>query len=210
MRYNLIIFDCDGVLVDSEIPAQQVLVDAAAELGLAMSLDEAIARFRGRKMAECVLDIESAIGRAVPDNFVPMIRTRTAAAFRKDLRAIEGVSDVLKTLSIPVCVASSGPREKIELSLGLTGLLPYFSDRIFSSYEIGSWKPDPGIFLHAATALGVAPNECAVVEDSVLGVRAGIAAGMTVFGFADQYTEGALMAAGAKVFRTMSSLTSLL
>lgn len=147
MPCNLVIFDCDGVLVDSELPAQRVLVGAMADLGLTISLDEAMARYRGCKMAECIADIERTIGRKVPDTFVDSVRAQTANAFKQELRAVEGVAEVLTELSIPFCVASSGPREKIELSLGLTGILHHFSDRIFSSYEVGSWKPDPGMRL---------------------------------------------------------------
>lgn len=178
-----VIFDCDGTLVDSEVLAHEVLVEAVAEHGLVLSVEEALRSFRGGKMADCVAQLEARLGERLPDEFVPSLRARTAAAFRSGLRPVEGALELVRSLSPHVCVASSGPREKIELSLSLTGLSPFFEGRIFSSYEVGSWKPDPGLFLHAARVLGVAPADCAVVEDSLPGIRAGIAAGMTVFAF---------------------------
>jgi HAD superfamily hydrolase (TIGR01509 family) len=188
-----------------------VLVDVVAELGVRLELEEAIALFRGCKMAECVREIERRLGRPVPTDFVTGLRARTADAFRIGLQAVPGVKTIIESLRIPICVASSGPPEKIRLSLGLTGMLPRFEGRIFSAYDVGVWKPDPGLFLHAARTMGVAPGECAVVEDSVLGVQAGVAAGMTVFGFAaDGWDADALSNAGATVFRSMESLSELL
>jgi HAD superfamily hydrolase (TIGR01509 family) len=104
-----------------------------------------------------------------------------AAALASGVRPIDGALELVRSLSVPFCVASSGPRDKIELSLRTTGLLPYFEGRIFSAYEVGSWKPDPELFLHAARSLGVPPARCAVVEDSIPGIQAGLAAGMNVF-----------------------------
>lgn len=181
-----IIFDCDGTLVDSEVLANEVLVEAVAEYGLVLSLDEALSAFRGGKMADCVAHLESRLGRRLPGDFVPVLRSRTADAFRTRLRPVAGAVELIRWLaarSWEICVASSGPVEKIELSLSLTGLSPFFVDRIFSSYTVGVWKPDPGLFLHAAKAMGVSPEDCAVVEDSLPGIQAGLAAGMTVFAF---------------------------
>jgi HAD superfamily hydrolase (TIGR01509 family) len=210
MHFEAIIFDCDGTLVDSELLANQVLVRCVAELGLTLPLAEAVAQFTGGKMTDCIAAIEQRLGSAVPTDFVPMVRRRTAAAFRAQSQPIAGVEAVLQGLQIPYCVASSGPREKIELSLHVTGLLPYFQGRIFSAYEVGSWKPAPGLFLHAAHALGVSPSRCAVVEGSVLGVQAGRAAGMTVFGYAPSGNEASLAAVGAQPFRHMTALLPLL
>jgi HAD superfamily hydrolase (TIGR01509 family) len=178
-----IIFDCDGTLVDSEVLANAVLVETVAEHGLVMPLAEAVALFRGRKMADCVSEIECRLGRSLPQDFVLQFRARMADAFTLRLRPVDGALDLVKSLSQPFCVASSGPREKIELSLSLTGLLPFFQSSIFSSYEVGVWKPDPGLFLHAASAMGVEPADCVVVEDSLPGIQAGLAAGMQVFAF---------------------------
>jgi HAD superfamily hydrolase (TIGR01509 family) len=178
-----VIFDCDGTLVDSEVLANEVLVEAVAEHGLLLSVEDAIASFRGGKMADCVAQLEWRLGRPLPADFVPSLRARTADAFRTRLRPVHGALELVRSLFPSVCVASSGPAEKIELTLSLTGLLPFFEGRIFSSYDVGSWKPDPGLFLHAARVMGVTPADCAVVEDSIPGIRAGLAAGMTVFAF---------------------------
>ncbi len=210
VKFQAVIFDCDGVLVDSETLACRVLVEYVAELGLTLALEEAIALFKGRKMAESVVDVEQRLGRAVPDGFVPNFRARCAEAFQTHLKPIPGVEIVLRTLSVPFCVASSGPREKMELTLGITGLRAYFENRIFSAYEVGSWKPDPGLFLHAAQALNIRPRVCAVVEDSLPGVQAGVAAGMTVFGYAASTAAAPLIAAGASVFHDMAQLLDLL
>jgi HAD superfamily hydrolase (TIGR01509 family) len=137
--------------------------------------------FRGRKLADCLAEVEARLGVPLPAEFVPEFRRRTAAAFRDELLPMPGAAELVESLAIPYCVASSGPREKIELSLSITGLLPLFIGRIVSSYEVGSWKPDPGLFLHAARIMNVAPGECAVVEDSLPGFEAGLAAGMRVF-----------------------------
>jgi HAD superfamily hydrolase (TIGR01509 family) len=178
-----IIFDCDGTLVDSETLSNEVLVEAIAKHGLLMSVDEAIAAFRGTKMADCIAHLETRLGRPLPADFVPMLRDRMADEFRTRLRPVSGAVELIQSLTQTICVASSGPVEKIELSLSLTGLLPFFTGRIFSSYEVGSWKPDPGLFLHAARAMGIAAGDCAVVEDSLPGIHAGLAAGMSVFAF---------------------------
>lgn len=181
-----IIFDCDGVLVDSEHLANAVLVEYVREFGLFLSLEEALAQFTGVKMADCVAELEQRLGRRLPAHFVPTFRERSATAFRAHLRPIEGVEAIVKNLqqrNLPYCVASSGPREKIELNLRITGLLHYFQSRIFSAYEVGKWKPDPGLFLHAARVLGVEPQQCAVIEDSQPGIYAGLAADMMVFAY---------------------------
>jgi HAD superfamily hydrolase (TIGR01509 family) len=181
MTYDAIIFDCDGTLVDSERLVNGVIVDYAAEFGLELTVEEALARFTGIRMADCVIQLEVLRGAPLPASFVPELRKRMAAALASGVRPIEGALELVGSLSMPFCVASSGPREKIELSLRMTGLLPYFEGRIFSAYEVGSWKPDPGLFLHAARSLGVPPARCAVVEDSIPGIQAGLAAGMNVF-----------------------------
>ena len=179
-----VIFDCDGTLVDSEWLANAALVECVAPFGLCMSTEEAMRSYVGGKMADCVADLERRLGRKLPDSFIPEVRKRMAEAFRAHLKPVEGALEVLANLRLPFCVASSGPTEKIELSLGLTGLADFFSrDRIFSAYDVGSWKPEPGLFLHASRAMGVPPERCAVVEDSLRGVEAGVNAGMQTFWF---------------------------
>jgi len=207
---ELVIFDCDGVLVDSESLGCRTLIELAAECGVDIDLEEALHLFQGRKMSVCVDEIERRRGAPVPDSFVTTVRTRMADAFRRELKAIDGVRSVLDAINLPYCVASSGPREKIQLSLELTGLLPLFADRIFSAYEVGSWKPDPGLFLHAAKAMGAAPAACAVIEDSTPGVEAGIAAGMQVFAYTPAGDPLNLSQKGAVAFHCMADLPAYL
>jgi HAD superfamily hydrolase (TIGR01509 family) len=207
---SLVIFDCDGVLVDSEELQTRVLLEVAGELGFSLSLPEAVGRFRGAKIASTVRIIEEQLGRPTPEDFVLTVRARTARAFDDELRAIEGIHDALESIATPRCVASSGPVEKIEQALRLTKLLGHFEGRIFSSYDIGSWKPAPDLFLHAAARMGARASECVVVEDSVLGVQAGVAAGMRVLGFASDQRARELSAAGAEVFASMGDLAALI
>ena len=201
----LVIFDCDGTLVDSEELGTSVLVEMAAEHGLQLPLKETNALFRGWQLNRCVEQIETWLGRKLPDDFVAQVRLRTRSTFSAKLQPIPGALDLVRALRLPMCVASSGPREKIELSLSLTGLLPFFEGRIFSGYEVGSWKPDPGLFLHAAQALGVEPAQCAVVEDSLVGVQAGVAAGMRVFAYQSHEIDPA-MPGEAEVLRHLHEL----
>jgi HAD superfamily hydrolase (TIGR01509 family) len=204
-----IIFDCDGTLVDSEVLGNEVLVESVAEHGLAIPLPEALHLFRGRKLAECVAEIEQRLGRSLPQDFVTQFRSRMADAFRQRLQPVNGALELVKSLRQRFCVASSGPRAKIELSLSLTGLLPFFRNSIFSSYEVGVWKPDPGLFLHAARAMGVASENCVVVEDSLPGSQAGIAAGMHVFAFQPHETD-LRIPSNVDVIRHLSELKSRL
>ena len=202
---ELVIFDCDGTLVDSEELGTSVLLEMAGELGLHLPLRETNLLFRGWQLDRCVAQIETWLGRKLPDDFVAQVRLRTRNTFEAKLQPIPGAVELVRTLRLPMCVASSGPREKIELSLSLTGLLPYFKDRIFSGYELGSWKPDPGLFLHAARTLGVEPARCAVVEDSLVGVQAGIAAGMQVFAYQPEQVEPKIPH-GVRILRRLDEL----
>lgn len=184
MTFDGIIFDCDGTLVDSEVPGLDVLHELACAEGVHFTWEEAHQRFRGVRMAQCV----SWIGAQLPDrpagfelDFTTQVRAATAARFRQGLESLPGAHELLSQLTIPFCIATNGPREKVELSLELTGLRALLDDRVFCAYEVGTFKPDPGLFLHAAKALGVEPSRCAVVEDSLPGIQAGLAAGMWVF-----------------------------
>ena len=209
LRFQAVIFDCDGVLVDSESLGNQAIVEAVEALGVPLTLEEALAQFQGKKMAECVAKIEGWLGHSVDADFVPGIRSRMAELFRRQLQPVPGVRKVLEDLELPFCVASNGPREKIELSLRVTGLLPLLSGRVFSAYEVGSWKPAPGLFQHAARSLGVDPRECAVVEDSLPGVQAGLAAQMSVFAYlVEPSTEPPRN--GVRRFDSMTELPTLL
>jgi HAD superfamily hydrolase (TIGR01509 family) len=192
-----VIFDCDGTLVDSEEPGLDVLHELACGEGLRMTREQASEQFRGVRMAECIAWVASQLTGKPPSfetDFMSQVRAVTEARFRQGLDPLPGAHELLGKLPIPFCVATNGPREKVELTLELTGLRPLFGNRIFSAYEVGSFKPEPGLFLHAASALGVAPEYCAVVEDSLPGIQAGLAAGMTVFALRDQASLPAAIA----------------
>ncbi|MEH2320487.1 HAD family hydrolase [Nostoc sp.] len=211
MQTELVIFDCDGVLVDSERLGNRVLVEFVAEFGLAMELEEAILLFKGCKMADCIAVIEQNLGKKMPQDFVTQLRTRTAEAFEHELLPVEGIEVALDKINLPICVASNGPPEKIKLALRVTNLLPRFEGRIFSSYKIESWKPAPDLFLHPAKNMGFQAPSCTVVEDSILGVRAGVVAGMRALGYTTNKSEATLLeASGAHVFHSIYQLPSLL
>jgi HAD superfamily hydrolase (TIGR01509 family) len=182
---SALLFDLDGTLVDSEKPGLEVLHQMARGLGLDWSHDESVQRFRGVPMPRCVSVIAQHLpaGRPPLDEvaFLRDLRAAMAERFRQDLQEIPGAGELLAGLKIPFAVATNGPREKASLTLRLTGLDRWLQDRVFCAPEVGSYKPEPGLFLHAAQALGCAPTHCAVVEDSLPGMLGGLAAGMRVF-----------------------------
>ena len=175
------LFDCDGVLVDSERVAVECIIELAARFGARFELGEALERFTGARMADTLRDIEARGRCALPADFEDDLRARMAAEFETRLAPMDGAAALVEALEMPYCVVSNGPRSKMEVTLRVAGLLEHFDGRIVSAYEVGVWKPDPGLFLHAARMLGVAPGRCAVVEDSDYGIAAGVAAGMQVF-----------------------------
>ena len=209
---DLVIFDCDGVLVDSEPIANRVFAEALAELGLSMSIAEMYADFVGRSMSYCVDVVEERLGRPVPRDFVARLQERTFAAFEAEgLKATDGIFEALDAIDIPVCVASSGEIEKMRFTLGMTGLLPRFDGRLFSATQVAHGKPAPDIYLFAAEQMGVQPNRCVVVEDSQAGAQAGLAAGMTVLGYCAHTPEDSFARLGVhRTFADMRELPDLL
>ncbi len=181
-QIDLVLFDSDGTLVDSEIIVAKAWEQYLPSFGITLTAEDVLARFKGISMSESVDQLVQMRGAAFPESFVPDFRVYMSTMLQNELQPIRGALDLVDSLNIPFCLVSNGPREKIELCLGVTGLLPYFEGRIFSAYEVGAWKPDPRLYLHAAHAMGVDPSRCAVVEDSLPGMHAGLAAGMTVFG----------------------------
>lgn len=177
---ELVIFDCDGTLVDSEVVAARAWSEYVASYGVSLSAEEALARFRGVSMKWCISHIEQLHGQALPAHFEEELRALMGSLLEQHLQPISGAVEMLEKLHLPFALASNAPHHKIELCLRVTGLLPHFAGRIFSAYDVQRWKPDPALFLFVAERLGVPPQRCAVVEDSLPGVQAGLAAGMKV------------------------------
>lgn len=180
-----IIFDSDGTLVDSEIVSAQVVVEMMAERGIEMDYEEALQRFRGCEFAKFAAKLSAERGLDAADipEFTHAFRERSRARYAIELQPIPGALELVKGLTLPKSVASNGPRDKLDTCLRTTGLLPLFEGFVFSAYEVGSWKPQPGLILHAANAMQVAPEHCLLVEDSVAGIEAGLAAGVQVLGY---------------------------
>jgi HAD superfamily hydrolase (TIGR01509 family) len=179
---DLIIFDCDGVLVDSEVLSCRCLSEVLAGYGIDLDLDQALDLFLGRSMT-AVRDHYEAHGRLIPEQFSTELSAGVRAAFLSALCPIEGVSSVLEGLQIPHCVASSSDFDRVSFSLSLTGLAPHFERRLYTSQMVDRGKPAPDLFLYAADRMQADPRRTLVIEDSVSGVMAAKAAGMTVWGF---------------------------
>ncbi|UNO41206.1 HAD family hydrolase [Streptomyces sp. MST-110588] len=213
MRYELIIFDNDGVLVDSEPIANTVLAAYLTELGHPTSYEESIRDYMGGAIHRVHDLIKERTGRLLPEDFDTTLHTRTFSAFERSLEAVPGVTEVLGKLSAdgtPYCVASSGSHERIRVGHRKTGLDQWFDEgRIFSSQDVGRGKPAPDLFLHAARGMGVAPERCAVIEDSPLGVQAALAAGMDVYGFTAM-TPAEKLGGARGLFSRMEELPQLL
>ena len=187
MKYKCIIFDCDGVLVDSEPIANQMLITMAAELGVAIDMYFAIDHFIGKSLYTCMETISQYGKIKLPDNFEKDFRTRSFQQFKEQLQPIPGIKDVLKRLELPFCVASSGPVNKIELNLKTTGLYSFFEGKIFSCYMVNTWKPEPDVFLLAAKTMGFATKDCLVVEDSLAGITAAQNGGFDVVAYKSEF-----------------------
>ncbi|MGW1952148.1 HAD family hydrolase [Streptomyces sp. NPDC001920] len=213
MRYDLVIFDNDGVLVDSEPISNRLLAAYLTEVGHPTSYEDSIRDYMGSAMHRVHDLVRERTGRALPGDFDDVFHARVFAAFERELKPVAGVVDVLEKLAgdgVPYCVASSGSHERIRVGHRTTGLSRFFDDgRIFSSQDVGRGKPAPDLFLYAAERMGVAPERCVVVEDSPLGVQAAMAAGMDVYGFAAM-TPAAKLAGVTRLFASMGELAGLL
>lgn len=181
--FDLIIFDCDGVLVDSEPLAMRVLLETVAECGLVMAPERAYELFLGRSLAGITAMLQKEHGVNLDAYALERMRVKLYDAFRKELRPVDGVGSVLSSLTTPLCVASSSQVERVRLALQVTGLLPFFEGRIFSATMVASGKPAPDIFLYAAGRMGAEPERCVVIEDSPAGIEAARRAGMRVLAF---------------------------
>lgn len=210
---KLVIFDCDGVLVQSEEISLSVLIallNGYAPDTIALDSSYYIERFRGRKIADCLREAEQVLGIRLDDQFEQHFRVQALDALTRHLKATDGIVDVLGSLDIAYCVASSAPRNKIEHCLRVAGLFSYFEGRIFSCYELGHWKPDPLVFLTACQAYNVDVADALVIEDSVTGIQAAVAANIKVLGFGPADRHGMLADAGAVPFADMRELLTLI
>jgi HAD superfamily hydrolase (TIGR01509 family) len=211
---ELVIFDCDGVLVDSEVISNTVLAQQLTAHGLRTTLAEARRCYQGLLLSDVALAAEAQLGRPLPDGWLERYESQRADAFRNELRPVQGAAQVVETIlerGIAVCVASQGKLEKTCLSLQLTGLDHLFPcDARFSAESVAHGKPHPDLFLHAASAMGSLPGRCVVVEDTPSGVEAAAAAGMWAIGYAADSDEAALRGAGAEIINRLDELPSLL
>lgn len=213
MHYDLVIFDNDGVLVDSEPISNRLLAGYLTELGHPTSYEDSLHDYMGAAMHRVHDLVEQRTGQRLPADFDDVFHTRVFAAFERELKPVTGVVEVLERLAaagVPYCVASSGSHERIRVGHRTTGLERWFdAERIFSSQDVGRGKPAPDLFLYAAERMGVAPERCVVVEDSPLGVQAAVAAGMDVYGFASM-TPAEKLDGATRLFTDMRELTELL
>ena len=208
---ELVIFDCDGVLVDSERIAIKVDVEVFGRLGWHLTEDEVIERFVGSSWASIREQVEAHLERRLPAGWEDEVEPLYRQALAEGLTPVDGIVEALDRIQLPNCVASSGSHDKMRFTLGLTGLYERFRGRIFSVTEVARGKPAPDIFLYAAKQMGAKPQACAVVEDSAKGVSAAVAAGMRVFAYAGGVTPARVLAApGAVVFDDMRELPRLL
>jgi HAD superfamily hydrolase (TIGR01509 family) len=211
---DLVIFDCDGVLVDSEPISNAVLAQMLGDEGLAITLEQARATFQGLRLDGVVAEAERRLGRSLPAGWLEGYERRRSETFRRELAVVDGAAAAVRTISdagIAVCVASQGKIEKTMLSLQLTGLDTLFApDVLFSAHTVEHGKPAPDLFLHAAATMGAQPGRCVVVEDTASGVTAAVRAGMRVLGLAADSDESALRQAGAEVIDSLGELRARL
>jgi len=181
--YKLVIFDCDGVLVDSEMISAQVIADVLRPIGINLTAEESYKTFVGGSMAETLSYVEDKLGYMPDVDIKENYRRLSFSAYREKMKPVKGVVNILNSLNVEKCVASNGPKAKIDLNLEITNLKKFFDpNKIFSAYDIQKWKPDPTLYLNAAEVCGVDPSQCIVIEDSIHGLVAAEAAGMKSFG----------------------------
>lgn len=210
MAIELVIFDCDGVLVDSEPLANRTLSACFQDAGFPINYDTCVANMVGLSLPTCFRMAEDWHGKALPEDFFDIVQSRTYQAIRDELQPVLGVRAAIGAIPLPRCVASSSEPDKIALSLSKTGLAPLFDGNLFSASQVARGKPFPDLFLFAAEQMGVAPGHCVVIEDSPYGAAAAKAAGMVAYGFAGGGFAEKLANEGARIFDTMAELPGLL
>tara|TARA_Y100000034_G_scaffold137038_1_gene219163 strand:- start:96202 stop:96846 length:645 start_codon:yes stop_codon:yes gene_type:complete len=206
LNYKCIIFDCDGVLVDSEPIANKMLIDMADELGVAISMDFAIDHFVGKSLYTCMKVIEDLGSFKLPTTFEKEFRRRSFDRFERELQPIPGIVGLVSSLEIPFCVASSGPLNKIELNLQLTGLFDYFKGKLFSCYQVQKWKPAPDVFLLAAKTMGFEPKDCLVIEDSIAGITGAKNGGFSVIAYENDFNKKLIQSVGVPKITAMKDV----
>jgi HAD superfamily hydrolase (TIGR01509 family) len=211
---ELVIFDCDGVLVDSESISNAILARLLSAIGLPTTVGEARREYQGLLLTDVVTRAQARLGRPLPDDFLAWFERERTTAFGRELRAVPGAADAVRRVSaagVAVCVASQGKLEKMRLTLSLTGLRDLFgANTLFSAYAVPRGKPHPDLFLHAAEVMGAEPRRCAVVEDTSSGVTAAVSAGMRALGYTADSDEAALRRAGAESLHSLHELPGLL
>jgi HAD superfamily hydrolase (TIGR01509 family) len=210
MPFDLVVFDCDGVVVDSEPIAHDILIGLLAEHGVILTREQAYGHFLGQTKDEIGKRVRELLRHPLPPDFMHVFEQRLHGALARHVVPMEGVRTLLDSIEAPVCIASNSSRDRLHLCLRVAGLLPYFEPHIFSADDVPRPKPAPDLYLHAAHMMGVEPSRCCVLEDSVSGVRAALTAGMTTFGFARSTSANALVAAGAITVSSLLSLQTLL
>jgi HAD superfamily hydrolase (TIGR01509 family) len=206
---ELVIFDCDGVLVDSDRISLRIQAERISALSLEMSYEECVRDFLGLGMPATLRILTGRLGRPPPDGWEEELDAAVRDGFRRELTPVPGIVEALEGIELPACVASSGSQEKMRLTLGLTGLWDRFAGRIFSADEVKRGKPAPDLFLHAASRMSTPPERCIVVEDSPFGIAAAKAAGMSALGFA-AVTPAARLDGANAVFTAMEDLPGLI
>jgi HAD superfamily hydrolase (TIGR01509 family) len=206
---ELVIFDCDGVLVDGDRISLRIQAEWMTDLGLEMSYEECVRDFLGLGMPATLRILGERLGRPVASGWEEGLDHAVRTAFERELRPVPGVIEALDEIELPTCVASGGSQEKMRFTLGLTGLWDRFAGRIHSADEVPRGTPAPDLFLHAASSMGVPPERCVVVEDSPFGVIAAMAAGMSALGYAADGNGEQLGREGARTFGSMTELPGL-
>ncbi|MBC8021874.1 MAG: HAD family hydrolase [Burkholderiales bacterium] len=209
--FGLVIFDCDGVLIDSEPIANLVFSRRLAAVGIQMSPEEVMRTFVGRSRDTCIAMAGEMRGEKLPADFAAKWDEALHEALEREVKPIDGVPELLRSLPIPYCVASNGEPGHMERGLRAAGLMPLVEGRLFSAAQVARPKPAPDVYLHAARTMGFPPSRCAVVEDTPTGAESGVAAGMKVFGYVagPQSDREAMRALGATTFTRMSELPAL-
>lgn len=210
MKYKCIIFDCDGVLVDTEDISIGTFVEMGNKLGANIDFEFAMVNFLGKSLEYCFDYIKQRCTKPFPADFETQYRAISFEKFKNELKAIEGIHELINKLEVPFCVASNGPLNKMKLNLKTVGLDAAFGDNMFSAYQLNKFKPDPALFIHAAKTLGFKPEECAVIEDSDVGIKAAVSGGFAAYGFANSRSESLLKKEGATLFYHMDDLFEML